>query len=304
MNNDNKNEGDLILAELASVGFHAAFLPYSYMEQIDKIYETHNDNSENTPYDIKKRFRSNQPPDIPFKPLSFLVISFQSLEGEICLNHKGEIISIPVPPIYLDGSIRKQISNILKPFTESYQLAEVWSVSLKLLAVLSGLGEYGRNTLCYVDGQGSFCNFVAYYTDIPCAHGNHSLAFMERCNACNLCVENCPTEAIGRQLVIDTSRCLTMLNEFEGQMPDWLAPNVHHAIVGCMRCQEICPMNQSVSRQKKDALILNDTETELLLSSSADNLSPELVRKLSDYGLLNNFISLAGRNAKLAIEAR
>jgi len=296
------NTADSVTMKLETEGFHAALIPFSCVEQITKIYNIHADNSENTPFNIKNWFYSNQPPDITFKPLSFLIIAFQSPEGELCLNYKGKEISIPIPPTYLDDSIKQRLNDTLKFSADSCQLAAVKGISLKLLAVLGGLGKYGRNTLCYSERFGSFCNFEAYYTNIPCENKIHQIAFMDICESCGLCIKNCPTKALCGQLAIDTSRCLTMLNEFNAPMPDWLLPNVHHAIVGCMRCQENCPVNKSVSKSKKEVIKLTEAETEFLLTSPFEELPPELVKRLSDYGLWQNFIALAGRNAKLAIE--
>jgi len=302
-NNKEMNIADSVILKLETAGFRAALIPFSCIEQITKIHDTHVDNSENTPFNIKNRFHSNQPPDITFEPLSFLVIAFQSSEGEVCFNYKGKKISIPIPPTYLDDSAKRRLNEALKLAAENYQLAGAKGISLKLLAVLSGLGKYGRNALCYLEEFGSFCNFDAYYTDIPCEDKHHKIAFMDICESCGLCIKNCPTEALGGQLAIDTSRCLTMLNEFKSPMPEWLLPSVHHAIVGCMRCHEICPVNKSVPKNKKEAFELSELETEILLTSSSEKLPPELVKRLSDYGLWQNFIALAGRNAKLAIEA-
>ena len=36
---------------------------------------------------------------------------------------------------------------------------------MKLAAVRSGLAQYGRNNICYVEGMGSFFSFHAYLTD-------------------------------------------------------------------------------------------------------------------------------------------
>ena len=124
---------------------------------------------------------------------------------------------------------------------------------------------------------------------------------MEDCETCGRCLENCPTGAIGGQLAIDVSRCLTAYNEFNEPMPEWICPNIHHALIGCMRCQEVCPVNKSVFAIKKEAIELNEAETEAFLTLSSEELPHGLTQKLQDYGI--NYLSFAGRNAKLAIEA-
>ena len=303
MNKEKMSKDNSVIAELKKSGFRAALIPFSCIEQIREIYESHVDNSEKTPVNIKERFLSNQPPNITFEPASFLVVAFQSPKGEIHFSYKDKEISIPIPPIYLDDSIDHRIKETLSIATNGCQFSMVDGVSLKLLAVLSGLGKYGRNTLCYMDDFGSFCNFAAYYTDIPCEDNIHEIAIMDICKSCGLCRKNCPTGALSGELKIDTSRCLTMWNEFDSPIPDWILPDVHHSMIGCMRCQEVCPVNKSVSMNKKEVLELSEVEIELLLTSAPKNLPVELVNRFIDYGLWMNFINLAGRNLKLAVDA-
>ena len=62
-------------------------------------------------------------------------------------------------------------------------------------------------------------------------------------------------------------------------------------------------MNKALTKGKKETLELSEAETEILLSHPSDELPPELVKKLLNYGLWEMFISLAGRNARLALEA-
>jgi len=291
-----------LIEQLKNAGFRAALLPFSYMKQILQVFDTYIDNSDKTQFNIKDWVLAHQPPKIAFTPLSFLVIAFRSSAGEICLNHKGKEISIPIPPTYLDDSIKTRLADTLKPIQQDYQLAKTEGVPLKMLAVLSGLGKYGRNALCYMDDFGSYCNFEAYYTDIVCEDEKHSFEIMDDCDSCGLCIESCPTGALGGEQIIDTTHCLTMLNESDAPMPDWLSPSVHHALVGCMRCQEICPVNKQISLHKKETLSLSLCETEAFLSVKSED--SEIGMKLSKYGIWPSFVCLAGRNAKYAVDAK
>ena len=295
------NGADSVTMRLEAEGFRAALIPFSCIAQIKSIYCNYTE-SENAPFSAKSWFLTGQPPDIAFKALSILIVAFQSPAGELILSRNGKEITLPIPPTYLDESTVNRLCEVLVSATDGYQLTEVKAVSLKLLANLGGLGKYGRNALCYLEGFGSFCNFAAYYTDIPCENETREPAMMELCESCGLCVGNCPNNALGGQMPIDTSRCLTMWNEHNGPLPDWIMPDVHHAVVGCMRCQEVCPANQAAQKQEREALELSESETEVLLSSKPEELPPELTKKLTDYGLWEMFVSIAGRNAGLAIK--
>jgi len=300
---DTLNTSDLVIQKLEVAGFRAALIPFSCIKQIMAIYDAYVENSGNLPFSLKENFFSNQPPNIAFEPMSFLVIAFQSSEGEIRLRRHGKELSLPIPPTYLDDSIMQRMDEVLRQAVDGWQLVRVKGISLKLLAVMSGLGKYGRNNLCYVDGIGSHCNFCAYYTDVPCVGSALEPTMMDDCGSCRLCVGSCPTGALGGTLPIEISRCLTMLNEFDAPMPDWLSPNVHHTVVGCLRCQEVCPVNITAKKSKKEPLELSGEETCLLLEQISETLPSGLVEKIADYGIWRDFISLAGRNIALAIQA-
>ena len=308
MNNEKRGATDSVIKDLEINGFRAALIPYSSIEIIRKIFDSYPER-EDTPFSIKEWFLSKQPPDIAFEPLSFLVIAYQSAEGEMRLSHKGKEVLLPIPPTYLDGSKQQRLDEVLKEAANGwnskngYQISKAKGISMKLLAVLSGLGKYGRNALCYIEGWGSSCNFDAYYTDIPCEEKAHEPVLMDLCQSCGLCTANCPNDAFGGQYIFDASRCLTLWNEHNEPMPDWLAPSVHHTAIGCMRCQEVCPVNKAAPIIKKEPLELSEAETEALLSLPSVELPPDLVKRLLDYGLWEMFVPLAGRNIKLALEA-
>ncbi len=304
INNSTNRSTERVITQLESAGFRAALMPYSYISKISEIYDSHKDNSESTPYQTVNRFRTHQPPDISFEPLSFLVIANKCKEAEIILNYKGTKVSIPIPPIYLDNHIKQRLKETLKTISKDYHLSDTAGVSLKLLAVLSGLGKYGHNMLCYIDEFGSYCNLEAYYTDIPCQDNEHKVTSMKICETCGLCIKNCPTSALGGERAIDVSRCLTMQNEFDSPIPDWLSSNVHHALIGCMRCQEVCPINKSIPPLVKEIIELNEDETEAFLESTAENLPKVITEKLLCLGFFKCFINVVRRNAKLVIMAQ
>jgi epoxyqueuosine reductase len=87
-------------------------------------------------------------------------------------------------------------------------------------------------------------------------------------------------------------------------MPDWLQPDVHHALIGCMRCQEVCPANKNVPAYDKGVIMLNETESEAFLAQDKEKMPPELIKKLMDYGWVSEkFLPVAGRNARLLLDA-
>jgi epoxyqueuosine reductase len=152
---------------------------------------------------------------------------------------------------------------------------------LKRLAVRSGLGQYGRNNICYVDGMGSFTTLLAYFTDYNFLEDHfQDVSLMRRCLKCNICRRKCPTQCIpDKDFIIDAGRCVTLYNEIEGEFPEWLPANAHNALMGCMRCQFDCPQNRDVITKSVRLQDVTEEETHKILAGTTE---PELLATLSE----------------------
>jgi epoxyqueuosine reductase len=151
----------------------------------------------------------------------------------------------------------------------------------KLLAVRSGLAQYGKNNLSYIPGIGSFYRPIVFYSDLPCVEDHWGeVRMMERCLSCSLCSKVCPTGAIepGRFL-LHAERCLTLQNELPGEFPTWVDPTWHHSLVGCMRCQTACPANKDVAHQVVKREEFSHEETTLLLQGVSQEALPAATRQ-------------------------
>ncbi|MHA1499274.1 MAG: hypothetical protein ACTSXN_07380 [Promethearchaeota archaeon] len=93
------------------------------------------------------------------------------------LNRKGVLSNHET--YILKEIIRKPGSEIVKVRNQLH---------LKLLAVSSGIGTYGRNNICYIEGMGSFCTLHAYYTNYKMENDSwHELKMMDHCENCTYC---------------------------------------------------------------------------------------------------------------------
>lgn len=302
--NRNNNISVGIVKQLESAGFRAAFLPYHAIEQIKKSYDELSEKSKDIQYvqSAVKHFQNNQPPNIPFEPLSFLIVAQPGDYAQIVLSVEDNRVAVPIPPPFNDPTEQKRFNEILESTIKNRQTAHTRGISQKLLTVLSGLGRYGRNNICYIGELGSYFNLRAFYTDIPCEDNSQLLKFLDECETCTLCRENCPTGAISQNTVIDATRCLSMYNEVDGTIPDWIPKTAHHTMISCLRCQEICPVNKSLPTKRIHTLELNEKETQTLISSNSATIPLELKQKLNQFGLEEGFIAIAGRNANLALK--
>lgn len=216
----------------------------------------------------------------------------------------GNIHSVDIPPTYFAGQYDVRAREILNGLLKtSGHNTEKASLPLKTLAVKSGLAKYGRNNITYVPGMGSFYRLVAFYSDCPCKEDNWQEAkMMKACDKCLACLENCPTRCIvNDRFLVHAEKCLTFFNEDEQDMPSWIPVDSHNAIVGCMRCQLVCPVDKPYIDKIVAGPDFSEEETTLILNNvPVEKLTPETRRKLENT-FSENMYPLLPRNLNVLI---
>ena len=174
----------------------------------------------------------------------------------------------------------------------------------KRFAVRSGLAEYGKNNICFVDGMGSLLTLFCFISDMPCPDNYiwREVANMPECEGCDLCINNCPTGAIKKdRFLIDNSQCLSAMNEFgTDPFPDSVPFTAHHRAVHCSRCQYVCPKNAGFFGNAVKTFEFDESETALLLSGKKmEELPSPLSDKIKDCGMDWYYASLPRNLAAL-----
>jgi len=233
------------------------------------------------------------PPDSLPHAQSLIVVAVPDPQRRITFTWQGQSIPAIVPPTYLhwqevDKQVFDLLAEVMGPAGHHLALA---NLPKKLTAVRSGLAAYGRNNVTYVPGMGSSHRLVVLWSDLPCEEGTwQELRMMDACEYCQACQRACPTGAISSdRFLLRAERCLTFLNEKppEVPFPPWVDPSWHNCLVGCMRCQKVCPENKEVRDWVEGGEVLSEEETGLLLDGGAqDHLPPELVAKLERLDLI------------------
>ncbi len=123
-------------------------------------------------------------------------------------------------------------------FTDSAPVLErSWGVK-------SGLGWVGKNGNLITKNNGSFFFIATLITDLE-LEADDPFA-KDFCGSCTKCIDNCPTEAILPNKVIDGSKCISY---FTIELKDMLIPQkmqgkFENNLFGCDICQDVCPWNR------------------------------------------------------------
>ncbi len=243
-------------------------------------------------------------PEISPRAESIIVVAVPQPQVRLTFNWNGNSFHCLIPPSYSHAT-DEQAKNLLEPHLKSngYRLVRA-NLPLKLLAVRSGLAQYGRNNISYVQGMGSFYRLAAFYTDLPCLEDNWGeLVIMERCEKCNACGKVCPTNAIpSDRFLVRAERCLTFLNEGQGEFPQWLEPSRHHCLVGCLYCQKVCPVDKDFLKMIEEGPSFSHQETESLLQGRPRHRIPEkTIAKLEKLCLIE-YLGILHRNLSVLIQ--
>jgi len=216
-------------------------------------------------------FKYELPKELP-DAKSIVVSAVPQPMYTLTFNWRGKKVPVILPPTYADGEqinqrVRDQLTRALGggPIRFCQTL-----LPLKTLATRSGLASYGRNNITYVEKYGSFHRLTAHYTDYPFEddHWQERQA-LPTCEMCTACIDACPTKAIVKdRFLVRAERCLVYLNEktADHPFPDWVRPEWHNAITGCMHCQNACPHNSSVLGWSEEREEFDEEDTKYLLA--------------------------------------
>ncbi len=251
-------------------------------------------------------FFSFQPPEILPDARSIIIVALPVPQIRLYFYWKGNRLPVIVPPTYAGYSttmseVQAVLASWIEP--EGYNVSGAL-LPLKTLAAWSGLTAYGRNNLCYVEGMGSFLQLVGALSDLPCAEYSwREPVMLPRCHSCVACLRSCPSGAIVKErFLLHAEHCLTYHNEGAAELPAWVDPSWHHCLIGCMKCQSICPENKSFLSWFDDRHDFTECETELLIERTPfDQLPHETAAKLRSLQLNEDYRILC-RNLSLLID--
>jgi len=171
-------------------------------------------------------------------------------------------------------------------------------IALKPLAVKAGIGMYGKNSLVYAKGFGSWIYLECVITDAPLEAEDHPYKLSD-CGDCTVCMEACPTNALKEPYKVIPSLCIAQWLD-GGPISRQFREKVGNRLTGCEICQEVCPKNQGLTPRRHYPVEIEE-------KSDSPELIPLLLRDKNYYkkvlpeSVLEMDISALRRNVALAL---
>ena len=158
----------------------------------------------------------------------------------------------------LDGSPARERLNAFEEFLESEGVPFVDGrpIMIRPAAMRAGVASFGKNNFSYVDGVGSFVTLYAYLTPVE-FEPDEPTPECECPPNCHLCIDACPTNAMGEPFNLDCNKCIVWVNALSWSRGDVrdvpldLRTDLGEHIHGCDVCQMVCPRNRPALKQSK-----------------------------------------------------
>jgi epoxyqueuosine reductase len=191
------------------------------------------------------------------------------------------------------------------------------------LAAASGLGSPGRSGLLLVPGVGpgvvlglllvpfealgqSVDDVDSAAAEKPPAEGRQALAPQvplpgSSCGSCRVCIDACPTGALGLDGSFDRESCIQHWSSREGELPGRVRAAWRDSLYGCDLCTISCPRFSTVTALQPTRGILGEGLPAAEIATSTDE---ELRARLRGTALGMGWISADAlrRNASLVLE--
>jgi len=183
---------------------------------------------------------------------------------------------------------------VYRAFTDSAPVLE------RPIAEKAGLGFIGKNSLIIHPRAGSWFFLGEIYTNLTLPTDNPT--HKQGCGPCQACIQECPTQAIVDNAIVDSRRCISYLTiEYKGSIAKELRPLMGNRIYGCDDCQLVCPWNKFTQATKESAFETNlglDSATLLDLWSWTES---QFLKKLEGSPIRRIGYAQWNRNLAIAI---
>lgn len=137
---------------------------------------------------------------------------------------------------------------VLFPAAEMRPYVDTGPVLEREWAAAGGVGWFGKNTNILHQENGSWFFLGELITTLEIEPDE---PISDHCGTCVRCLDLCPTRALEPGYVLDARKCISYWTiEHRGPIPLDLRPQIDNWVFGCDVCQEVCPWNEKLARER------------------------------------------------------
>jgi epoxyqueuosine reductase len=171
----------------------------------------------------------------------------------------------------------------------------------KAWAVRSGIGWMGKHSNVITR---KYCSWIFLGEILLDVELDYDKPIMDLCGTCTACIDACPTKAIVKPYVLDSSKCISYLTiENRDVLPSDLICEFHHWVYGCDICQDVCPWNRFQKKTKETAFYPRQENIAPKLTELADMNQEEFNRRFRRSSIKRAKQAGLTRNAKGVLES-
>jgi len=165
-------------------------------------------------------------------------------------------------------------------------------------AARAGVGFYGKNTMLITRRHGSW---VVLGTLVTSAEIEATPPLDAGCGSCTLCIDACPTDALGEVGVLDATLCLSYWTQSADPFPEEYREALGDRVYGCDICQDVCPWNRGVERRRAGEPAPSGVESHVSLVDWLQADGAELAERYDRLFVPRNDPRYLRRNALVAL---
>lgn len=190
------------------------------------------------------------------------------------------------PYYYFSNMYYMQLKEELRDYIHGDEIKILNHTPLKILANISGIGYFGKNSIIHNDEFGSTMFLYALGINEECTWDTISREESD-CGDCTLCIEACPMGALDKGYVLNREKCIRYYMLEGREVPEWIGSKMGKRLLGCDVCQNACPKNIRTIKMEK----MPEYDREIFL---IDNYIKNKDKGLKQY--INPLSKLIGRN--------
>jgi epoxyqueuosine reductase len=226
-------------------------------------------------------------------PTTVILVVIPRPAHTVSFEIDGQSVEAVFPPTYVEyqALFEKVQVDLVTNALGGKISAETLQAPLKSLAAALGLVSYGRNNITYTPECGSYFQLAGYLLEQTPGASADSMgggaSMLGLCSNCRACIKACPMGVISEErFLIHAERCYTLFSESMQQIPESCKPPSPECLIGCMKCQVVCPANKGLLRREKTGISFTAEETEALLGEREIADSPLLEAASEKFGIL------------------